>query len=249
MAHMAGLTKADEISRGVSAFRAVEKPEWFNVVDRKALADMFSAFGAVPTLILHDSRAGSKPTAPAICPRPTNPIGGIFSARSRRTAAGGRAKARTPVLLHKPRLSLKSRATMGAGQRKALLPSDMGRPTHIFRPERIRGAFARAKFVAYKVGFGRSVEKGLGLPFGAARHAAKSRYFRPVGLNLKRGLADFTGFFNHSEIIPETGSMGNRSTLIACRRVEEAYRQPDMFVESPAKAHQKALSFDGDVDA
>ena len=36
---------------------------------------------------------------------------------------------------------------------------------------------------------------------------------------------------------------------IACRRVEEAYRQPDMFVERPAKAHQKALSFDGDVDA
>ena len=35
---------------------------------------------------------------------------------------------------------------------------------------------------------------------------------------------------------------------IACRRVEEAYRQPDLFVERPAKAHQKALSFDGDVD-
>ena len=36
---------------------------------------------------------------------------------------------------------------------------------------------------------------------------------------------------------------------IACRRVEEAYRQPDMFVERPAKAHQESLSFDGDVDA
>ena len=36
---------------------------------------------------------------------------------------------------------------------------------------------------------------------------------------------------------------------IACRRVEEAYRQPDMFVERPPKAHQEALSFDGDVDA
>ena len=35
---------------------------------------------------------------------------------------------------------------------------------------------------------------------------------------------------------------------IACRRVEEAYRQPDMFVERPPKAHQEALSFDGDVD-
>ena len=35
---------------------------------------------------------------------------------------------------------------------------------------------------------------------------------------------------------------------IACRRVEEAYRQPDMFVERPPKAHQEALCFDGDVD-
>ena len=35
---------------------------------------------------------------------------------------------------------------------------------------------------------------------------------------------------------------------IACRRVEEAYRQPDLFVERPPKAHQEALSFDGDVD-
>ena len=35
---------------------------------------------------------------------------------------------------------------------------------------------------------------------------------------------------------------------IACRRVKEAYRQPDMFVERPPKAHQEALSFDGDVD-
>ena len=35
---------------------------------------------------------------------------------------------------------------------------------------------------------------------------------------------------------------------IACRRVEEAYRQPDMFVERPPKAHQEALSFDGNVD-
>ena len=35
---------------------------------------------------------------------------------------------------------------------------------------------------------------------------------------------------------------------IACRRVDEAYRQPDLFVERPPKAHQEALSFDGDVD-
>ena len=34
----------------------------------------------------------------------------------------------------------------------------------------------------------------------------------------------------------------------SCRRVEEAYRQPDMFVERPPKAHQESLSFDGDVD-
>ena len=35
---------------------------------------------------------------------------------------------------------------------------------------------------------------------------------------------------------------------IACRRVEEAYRQPDLFVERPPKAHQESLCLDGDCD-
>ena len=33
---------------------------------------------------------------------------------------------------------------------------------------------------------------------------------------------------------------------IACRRVEEAYRQPDMFIEMPKPAEQEALTFDED---
>jgi len=28
---------------------------------------------------------------------------------------------------------------------------------------------------------------------------------------------------------------------IACKRIEEAYRQPDMFVEPPSKPHQEKL--------
>ncbi len=39
---------------------------------------------------------------------------------------------------------------------------------------------------------------------------------------------------------------------IACRRIEEAYRQPDMFVETPKKAEQLAMGvepFDGKEDA
>lgn len=35
---------------------------------------------------------------------------------------------------------------------------------------------------------------------------------------------------------------------IACKRIEEAYRQPDMFVPAPAKPQQEAIDFDYDAD-
>jgi len=241
MAHMAGLAKADEIFPSVSAFRAVEKPEWFNVVDRKALADMFSAFGAVPTLILHDSRAGSKPTSAAIGSRPANPIRRIFTLRLRLASAFCGTKPRNAILTRQPRLLIEGCAAMFAGQRKPVLPTDMSATPYVFGSECVCWALTGAKLVADKVGFGRSVEKRLGLPFGAARHAAKSRPFRPVWLNSKRGLADFTGFFNHAESIRKIGCMGKRTTLIACKRVEEAARQPDLFVEPAAKPEQQGF--------
>lgn len=241
MAHMAGLAKADEIFPGVSAFRAVEKPKWFNVVDRKALTDMFSAFGAIPALILHDSRASNKPTSPAIGSRSANPIRRIFTLRLRLARAFCGTKPRNAILTRQPRLLIEWRAAMFAGQRKPVLPTDIRATPYVFGSECVCWAFTGAKLVADKVGFGRSVEKRIGLPFGAARHAAKSRRFRPIGLNTKRGLADFTSFFNHAESIRQTGCMGKRTTLIACRRVEEAYRQPDLFVEQPAAPIQEGF--------
>ena len=241
MAHMAGLAKADEIFTGVSAFRAVEKPEWFNVVDRKALADMFSAFGAVPTLILHDTRAGSKPTSTAIGSRPANPIRRIFTLGLRLSRAFCGTKPRNAILTRQPRLLIEGGAAMFAGQRQPVLPTNMSATPYVFGSECVCWALTCAKLVADKVGFGSSVEKRLRLPFGAARHAAKTRPFSPVGLNSKRGLADFTGFFNHAESIRKTGCMGKRTTLIACERVQAAYDQPDLFVEPPTSPVQESM--------
>lgn len=241
MAHMAGLAKADEISPGVSAFRAVEKPEWFNVVDRKTLADMFSAFGAVPTLIFHDGRAGSKPTSTAIGSRPANPIRRIFTLGLRLASAFRGTKPRNAILTRQPRLLIEGCTAMLAGQRKPVLPTDMSATPYVFGSECVCWALTGAKLVADKVGFGSSVEKRLGLPFGAARHAAKSRPFRPVGLNSKRRLADFTGFFDHAKSIRKTDCMGKRTTLIACRRVDEATRQPDLFVAPHEAPTQETL--------
>jgi hypothetical protein len=54
-------------------------------------------------------------------------------------------------------------------------------------------------------------------------------------------LACFAGLFDHAESIPKTGRMGNGTTLIACKRVDEAARQPDLFIAPVAKPTQEAM--------
>ena len=240
MAHMARLTQANEVAARIRRFGCIEKPERLDVMDRKAFADVATAFGALSILIRYDSRPRQKPAAPAICPRTTNPIGGIFSARSRRISAGGRAKARNSILFHKPRFLLEGRAAMSAGQRKAILPSDMSRSTHVFGPECIGGALARAKLVADQMRLWCCVKELSSLPSRSAGCAAKACPSRSVRLNTECRLADFAGLFDHAEIISQTSKMGKRTTLIACRRVEEACRQPDFFVRPPAPAPEQA---------
>ena len=108
---------------------------------------------------------------------------------------------------------------------------------------------------------------------GAASRLDVLRYPSPVGIGhptskpigLMQELCEVTGgetildpFMGSGTTLVACAKLGRKGIGIeldesyfdiACRRVEEAYRQPDMFVERPAKAHQEALSFDGDVDA
>ena len=234
MPHMAGLAQADEICPGIGGFCAFKKPKRFFMMDWKAFADVPPAIIAIAALILNDSSARNEPTSAAICPGAANPVGRIFAFRLCFASAIHRTKSRNAILTRQPRFLVKAFAAVFARQRQSFLPSDVGAAPHIFGFERIGGPFPGAKFVSDKVGLGRGIEKCLGLPARAAGHAAKSCFLGPVGLNAKRRLADFAGFFNHAVTILKKWCIGKRTTLIACERVQKAVDQPDMFIAPPA---------------
>lgn len=230
VAHVAGLAKADQIVAGVRQVSGGEKAEWPDVVNGKAFADVPTAIGALAVLIGDDCRPRYKPAAPAIGSRPANPIGGIFATRPRRIAAGGRAKPSNPVLFRQPRLLPEVRAAVSAREVKTRLPAAVGFTPNVFWAEGICRRLTGAKLVADQMRLGRCVQEGRCLPSRAAGCTAKARPVGPVRLNAKGRLADFTGLFDHAESITETGFMGKRTTLIACKRVDEAARQPDLLI-------------------
>lgn len=242
MAHMTRLAKADQIAADVGQVSGREKAERHDVVDWKALADMASAFGAPSILIGDDCCPRQKPPAPAICPGSANPIWRGITTRSRRIATGGRAKAGHAVLFRQPRFLPKGRSAVAACKVNASLPSVVGFTPDIFWAEGICWTLSRAKLIARQMRLGGSVQEGSRLPSRSARCAAKARPISPVRFNAKCRLANFAGLFDHVESIPETGIIGKRTTLIACRRVDEATRQPDLFITPPApKPTQETL--------
>ena len=93
MPHVTRLAKSDEIISDIGRLCAVKEPERFDVVDWKALPDMDATVGAVPALILHDSRAGSEPTSTAIGSRSTNPIRRILRSKTAQCHSDAPAKA------------------------------------------------------------------------------------------------------------------------------------------------------------
>lgn len=239
--HMAGLAKPHKIIAGIGGFRAFESPKWFDVVNGQASAYLFTAISAIPTLILYNSGTGNKPAPATIGSRATNPIWRIFTFRLGFTSAHGRTKFCDTILTRQPRLLVEARPAIFACQRNSILPPDVGITPYIFGSKRICWALTSAKLIADKVGFWGSIEKRLCLPARSARRAAKPRLLGTVRFNLKRRLADFTGFFNHAKAIPEIRCIGNGTTLIACDRVQKAYDQPDLFVEPPKPAVQEGF--------
>ena len=241
MAHMAGLAKPYKIVTGICGFCATEKPKWLDVMNGQALSNVFPAVVAITALVQHDSRACNKPTPAAIGSRAANPIWCIFTFWLGFPGAFGRAEFCDTILTRQPRLLIEGNAAVFACQRNPVLPPDVGAAPHVFGPERICRALTGAKFISDKVGFWCSVQKRLSLPARSAGRAAKSRFLAPVWLNLKRRLADFTGFFNHAKTVHKTGSIGKRTALIACDRVQAAYDQPDLFVEPLTSPVQESM--------
>lgn len=244
MAHMTRLTQADEVAARVCRFGGIEKPERFDVVDGKALSHMNPTFGAVSGLICDNGSAGYKPAPAAICAGTANPIWGIRAFRFCRATAGNRAELSDTILPRHPRLLAEGPPAMATGQRDAIDPLVACLPANILRPEGIRGALPFAELVPKQVRLRPRVQKRSGLPRRAAGVTAKPSFRSPVGLDAVGGRADFTCLFDHAESIPETGNMGKRTTLvaIACKRVDEAARQPDLLIPATqAKPVQEGL--------
>jgi hypothetical protein len=235
---MAGLAKPNKIIASIGRFSAAEKPKWFDVVNGQARAHALPTIGAISALIPYNSRAGNKPTPAAIGSRAANPIGCSFTFRLGLTRARGRAEFCNTILTRQPRLLIKARAAISACQRNSILPPDVGTTPDIFGPKRICWALTSAKLIADKVVFCSSIKKRLCLPARSAGRAAKPRFLGAVRFNLKRRLADFTGFFNHARNISRRAFIGKRTTLVACKRVQAAYDQPDLFVAPPTPATQ-----------
>lgn len=235
-AHMAGLAKSDQIAAGVCQVSGREKSERHNVVDGKAFAHMNTALGADSPLFLHDSGAGDKPASATIGFWPANPIRGRWPFRLGRAAANDGAKARHAVLFRQPRLLPKGHTAVVARKVKTGLPAAIGLTSDIFGTEGICWALTGAKLVADQMRLGGSVQESSCLPSRSAGGATEARPSGPIRLNAKCRLADFTGLFDHAGSISETGWIGNRTTLIACRRVDEAARQPDLLIPETRQA-------------
>lgn len=241
MPHVTRLAKSDEIIPDVCGLCAVKEPERFDVVDGKALPDMDATIGTVSGLILHDSSARDKPTSSAIGPRPAHPIWGRGASRFGSAAASYRTKARNPILLGLPRLLLECSPAMFAREGKTIAPPRVRATPDILGLEGIGGAKARAKLIADQVSLGGSIQERFGLPTGPARSTAKAHPRSPVGLDKKGRLAGLACLFYHGERIPRLRFVGNGTILIACRRVEEATRQPDLFIAPPEAPTQETL--------
>lgn len=240
--HMAGLTQANKICADVGGVRAGEVSEGLDVVDGQALANMSAAFFAMPFLLFNYDKPSGKPSASAISFRPANPIGRIRPARFCCVTAIGGAKLSDSILLRHPRLLPETGAAPLTGQGMAFLPVRVGTASNILGSEGIYRSFTRAELVPNQVGLGGSIKKSFCLPARPARQTAKTRPCCPVRLYKKGRIADFTGFFDHSVSIPRRRYIGNGTTLIACRRVEAAYAQPDLFIAPPTpKAIQEQL--------
>ena len=122
---------------------------------------------------------------------------------------------------------------MAAGKRNSFNPIMAGLPANILRPECIRRPLPFAELVSDQVCFRPRIQKCPGLPRGAAGVTAKPSLRSPVWLDAVGSRTDFAGLFDHAESIPETANMGKRTTLIACKRVDEAARQPDLLIPDP----------------
>ena len=241
---MAGLAKPNEVFTAISFGCCFKQPERLNVVDRQAFADLFPAIVAASVLFRDDLFSRGKPSPTPICSRATYPVSSKRAFWLRGITALDAAEIRGAVLPNQPRLLPKFQTAFLTGSLYALLPFWACRSANLFRRKGVCWAHSFSKLVSDQVMFGTGVQKGRCLPTTTARRRAKARFVFPVWLHLESVAACFAMFFNHTSTIAMRRNIGNRTTLVACKRVEEAYRQPDLFVAPPTPPEQTGFDLE-----
>lgn len=240
-AHVARLAKSDQITSGVSLLRRREFSKRFDVVNRKAFADLNATLRASPALVPDHFGPRNKPTPSSVGSRASHPIRSVRTFGFGGTAARRAAELCDPVLRGQPRLLTEARPAVAANKRNAIRPLMVCGAPNIFRLESIGWSLPLAELVAEQVRLRPCIQERPSLPRRAARCAAKPRACGPVGLDSVGGGTRFAGFFNHARIIARRGQMGNGTTLIACRRVQEVVDNPPLFTPAPPKPVQGVM--------
>ena len=223
--HVAALAKADEICQGVGIFRSRELAKRLDVVHGNAGANMLGA-PLARFVVAGDSFPSSyKPPLAAIGGYSTNVVRRIASRLLLNlegcvTGLAAKPLARfSLVLATKPRLDLKDVSALRASVLFAL---------NLI--ERVAGfeGVGRGKPLPPRVPdlMGIRHRPNSHVPFAAASLATEPRRFSPVTLNFKRHSAYFACFRNHIDDIA-------RTTGVA-KRIEQAQRQGDLFIEGAA---------------
>lgn len=249
--HVARLAEADQVIERIGFVCGGEQPKRLDVMDRDGFPDGLPAMLAFSAVPLYRLRSGNKPTFPAVCGDATNPLRGVFAGLFFRAVSGiarlgAKAKAGLCfVLPFQPRLQFESLAALSARVNVAI--DDIHRRC-LLSGESIGWAKPFAPFVADLVIARHHPYRHV--PLAATGLTAKSGCVGAVRLHLKRGAAYLALLGNHDAMIPRSMGFGTTGVAMmalrfwatACLRIEEAYKQADLFVPAPtAKPVQQAL--------
>lgn len=214
---------------------------------------MHPAFSAIPILPVYHHHSDLLPFSPSVSGLAANPARGGFSNKyAAFLKASSRAKLGFSILFCEPRLLMKYFSTITAFSFVTLDPSNVFLSRILAFFKCVFRSLSFAEVIANQVGFWAFIQPFLGVKVPTAYLRAKPCCFFSVGPYGKLNAANFTCFIDHEVTIMETNrmSMGSGTTgvacardgrkfigierepkyfEIACRRIEEAQRQPDMF--------------------
>ncbi len=256
--HVAGLAESNQVGSGVSVVGGGKLPERDNVMHGQGLSHVFAAVRTVARLLSNNLTANIKPSFAAISGNSPNIarrfFGGEYAGTFKTLAPTEASRA---ILASKPSLLLKAFSAIFTSALNSIFPRRMIRARNALG-ESVCGPQARPQFITDHVWLRTNVECDASAVVPGALKRAEARRGDPIRLNRVFSAALLTNYYRrHFSTIAEVcfGSMGSGTTGvacmkegrdfigieidhaafdIACRRIEDAQRQSDLFIEGTA---------------